>query len=138
MVIWIVALSSCNDTPKKKTSEWTQAQMEKKRTLVKEVMEIHDEAMPWMETTHALRKEIKITLDSAKGDSLKTQLHLAKSFLDSADEAMMAWMRGYKEPEDTGSFDAAVQYLSSQKESALVMRNTMALSIKNARLFTTK
>lgn len=90
-------------------------QVEKLKT---EVMAIHDEAMPEMGNLMNLKKplESKIqTLDSAGAntDELKRLIHN----LEEADEAMMEWMRNYKDPSPEMSKEEALKYLQNKMES---------------------
>lgn len=98
--------------------------------LKAEVMAIHDEVMPEMGTLMNLQKELKDkishldTTDQSMADSLR---RLVKQ-LEEADEAMMQWMRNYKDPSPEMSEEEALEYLESKKESITEVKNKINTS----------
>ena len=86
--------------------------------LKAEVMEVHDEVMPEMGNLMNLIKQLKdkiADLDSIGGgtEELDQLIHN----LEEADEAMMAWMRNYKDPSPEMSEEEALKYLQDKMES---------------------
>ena len=109
---------------------------QKKKALVKEVINVHDEAMPWMETSYSLKKQLNSQINDSISDSLRTELQLSIQALDASDEHMMRWMRDYAEPSDTGNFESAIKYLNAQKQSIVEVRTAMKQAIDDAKKLT--
>ena len=124
---------SCDSGNGQLKSEWSEAQVLQKREKVKEVMAIHDEAMPWMDEIHSLRKKIEERKTTSNSDSLTYYYDSLLMDLDNADNIMMTWMRRYKEPNDTGKLDLALGYLENEKIEISKVRDQMAKAIQNAK-----
>lgn len=93
-------------------------QENKVEKLKTEVMTIHDEVMPKMGRLMNLKKQLKdkiARLDSI-GDNTEELVQLIHN-LEGADEAMMEWMRSYKEPTPEMSEEEALKYLQDRMES---------------------
>lgn len=93
-------------------------QENKVEKLKTEVMTIHDELMLEMGSLMNLKKQLKdktIHLDSI-GDSTEELDRLIHN-LEKADEAMMEWMRNYKDPSPKMSEDEALKCLQDKMES---------------------
>ncbi|MAZ35854.1 MAG: hypothetical protein CL842_00195 [Crocinitomicaceae bacterium] len=104
---------SCGDSEKPPKSTWTEAQLKEKKAIVKEVMEVHDVTMAFMDEIHNSISELE-TLKS-NNDSTNPNVDSAIQQLEIADENMMNWMRNYREPKDTINYDMAKKYLLEQK-----------------------
>jgi hypothetical protein len=124
---------ACNSNESNTPNSENSLVKEKKALLVNKVMQVHDEAMPWMEQIHALKKELNQKMDSVQSDSVQAELNKAVLELDSADEAMMAWMRQYREPADTVKFESAREYLLAQKSEIERVKTLMNQAIENAK-----
>lgn len=115
----------------------------------KELMAIHDSIMPAMETIMELKQ--KIALDITQTDSLlakktnpelkarKTAAVKLQKELEIADEEMMNWMHQYDadtldKMDDTG----AAAYIATQKSKIASVKELMAKSIHEAKLFLEK
>ncbi|MEX2592015.1 MAG: hypothetical protein WD426_04520 [Anditalea sp.] len=104
-------------------------------TLKSEVMTIHDEVMPEMGTLMNLQKELKERIsrrdnvDQSMADSLN---RLVKQ-LEEADEAMMQWMRTYKEPSEELSQEEAMEYLEMKKNEILEVKEKIKTSETRAK-----
>ena len=108
-----VFFNSCGDSEKPPKSTWTEAQLKEKKAIVKEVMEVHDVTMAFMDEIHNSISELE-TLKS-NNDSTNPNVDSAIQQLEIADENMMNWMRNYREPKDTINYDMAKKYLLEQK-----------------------
>jgi len=86
------------------------------------VMEIHDEVMPKMRDIYKLKKRLK------KSDHADTELFQnAITQLETADKAMMDWMRAYQKPKEGDS--NALNYLSDQMDKVQIVKSMMLNSI---------
>lgn len=130
----MILFLSCEDASSNQPT-LTAAELDKKNSLVKKVMAVHDEAMPWLDDIHQLKKEIVSRTDSTNSDSTTLILNQLIFSLDSADEAMMSWMRVYREPNNSVSIDSMEVYLNDQFEKATKMRNYMYSTIEETRQF---
>ena len=133
ILLMVVAASCGNNDTNQLTTDWNASQIEQKRDKVKEVMAIHDEAMPWMEDTRELSKQLKKLQTDSISDSMRTIISSSIVELEEADEAMMGWMRSYKEPADTGSVEMAISYLESERIKVEEVRAIMSSAINNAK-----
>lgn len=101
--------------------------------LKQEVMGVHDAFMPRIGTLMNLKRQLKekaAQLDTAK-EADKEQaaaLALAIKDLEEADEAMMQWMRTYKDPSHAEGKAIALQYLELKKREILVVKRQMESS----------
>jgi hypothetical protein len=86
------------------------------KTLEQETMRIHDEAMAEMADMNRVRREIKDFMTRAKmtPEAMK-QWQQALTDIEKAEEGMMNWMAGYKEPAGQPEADA-LKYLQEQKD----------------------
>ena len=83
----------------------------------KEVFAIHDEIMPEMGNLMKLKRETKAKihlLDSLGIDAKVDELNTIIQKLDEADEAMMEWMRNFKDPTEKTSETEALDYLEEE------------------------
>lgn len=128
---------SCNSAPEKKENNYTPKQVSEKKELIEDVMAIHDEAMAWIDEINTLKTNIQQVANSDSlvdvDNGISAQL-LEQSILEleSADEAMMDWMRNYSEPKDTVSFENAITYLSNEKKAISKVRTQMKTAMENA------
>lgn len=103
--------------------------------LQKELMEMHDSIMPAMTKLTQLKRQLKIKLQEDqnvvdKGD-LK-QIRDAVVSLESADEAMIDWMRNYK-TSFAGMTDYEIEhYLNKEKQLIVQVKQQMISSIHKA------
>ena len=91
-----------------------------------EVMVIHDKVMPEMKTIHNLKKELE-ALKTPETDSL---IMARVSELNQSDEAMMAWMDNFSEPDGE---EAKVTYLQEEKKKITEVNDAVFRSIEKAR-----
>jgi small-conductance mechanosensitive channel len=128
VLLLLVTLSACNqNTSGKKEDSKTPDAVEKKRS---EVMAIHDAIMPEMGTIMKLKKQLKgkvAAMDSTKGRDKEQLVSFRASIeqLETADEAMMQWMRTYKDPADSVSKEEAMEYLELKEQEILAVKEKM-------------
>jgi hypothetical protein len=101
------------------------------QSLYEEVMLVHDEVMPEMSTIYRLKKQIK------KQDSIDSLGMALLTELESADEAMMAWMAAFK-PDKNASIETQQAYLKTEKEKISKVSRTMKSSILKAQNYVQK
>ena len=83
----------------------------------KEVFAIHDEIMPEMGNLMKLKRETKAKIHLLDSIGIKTDLDKLNTIiqkLDEADEAMMEWMRNFKDPTEETSETEALGYLEEE------------------------
>tara|TARA_B110000495_G_C22719555_1_gene422756 strand:+ start:171 stop:599 length:429 start_codon:yes stop_codon:yes gene_type:complete len=125
-------LFSCTSAPEKKENNYTSEQVSQKKSLIRDVMAVHDEAMPWLDEIHNLKEEL-LNVTKGVSDSLKGTHTNAAKILEASDEAMMAWMRAYSEPQDTVQFQVAIEYLNQEKNKISTVRTQMKSALENAK-----
>ncbi len=108
--VFFLSCGGVEDPPK---STWTEEQLKEKKVIVKEVMEVHDVTMAFMDKIHNSISELEALKNNQ--DSIIPNVDSAIQLLEIADESMMNWMRNYREPKDTIDYSAAKQYLLEQK-----------------------
>lgn len=107
---------------------------EKEKPLYDQVMDIHDEVMPKMDELYQLKKGIQeklVATDSAqteKRQQLETTIHL----LDSANEAMMVWMREFNPPNETEK-EAYDQYMEAELSKVKQMREVVLSALEQGK-----
>jgi hypothetical protein len=107
-------------------------------SLLQQVIDGHDVAMPKMMKLERLEKEAQSELDSLKKQSA-TKNAARIAILDStvkslnyADVAMHEWMEGFKYDSLKGNEPARIDYLKIQLESVNKMKEVVLSSIKQA------
>ena len=99
--------------------------------LFKEVMDIHDIAMPEMGTLRKISKQLTIRIDSLTADSLAidstqvAEILTTVGELKKANESMMEWMRQFKQLEEGTPHGEVMNYLKEQKKSIEKVRDDM-------------
>jgi hypothetical protein len=127
MLVLSAALTGgCKD---EKRSEHGSSQME-------EVMAIHDEVMPRMNTIGKLVEQLKPMADSTEAGQ---QYELAMKDLQAAHKAMMEWMRGFGNRFDSGEIldgkplsEEKQQWLDEEEEKVKALREKINSSIARA------
>ena len=105
--------------------------------LDSEVMAVHDEVMPHMQDIHRYKDQIRIKIDSLskvgvnEGDEVTTLNNLRQQ-LESADEAMMNWMRSFDRNYNNKTEEEAVTYLEDQKEKVIQVKEEMETALREA------
>ena len=127
-VLMLLTLSACSqNTDEKKEATGTLDAVEKKRS---EVMAVHDEIMPGMGTLMNLKKQLKekaAAMDSAQSIDQEQLVSIQVSIeqLEEADEAMMQWMRTYKDPADSVNENEAIAYLELKEQEIHEVKEKM-------------
>ena len=136
LLLSVFILSSCNqNTSEKKEATGAPGPVEEKRS---EVMAIHDEIMPRMGTLMNLKKQLKekaAAMDSTQSIDQEQLVSIQASIeqLEVADEAMMQWMRTYKDPADSVSHEEAIEYLELKEQEIIEVKEVMQESEATAR-----
>lgn len=117
-----LALFACSPSPQKKVED-----------LQHEVIALHDSAMAKMGALYNGRKELTYLRDSVVVQDTAAQRQLSHQIekLVQADEAMMQWMRAYRNP-DGQQPNAALPYLQQEKVKIEQVRQDIDLSLKTA------
>jgi hypothetical protein len=96
------------------------------KILYNQVMDIHDEAMPKMETLYNLKKDLQekaaATPNMVAEESSKIQQRIAA--LDSVGKMMNDWMHSFEMPDSTDS-EQTRAYLETQLEEVKRVREAM-------------
>jgi len=121
----------------------SKAQKEQKQQedLAKEVLEIHDEVMPEMETISKYRRQIKEKLNIWTADV--TVDHSAKiaeataviNELETADKNMMDWMHTYNGGQGLYDHTAIISYLETEKVKITDVKSQTDLALESAKKF---
>ena len=136
LLLSVFILSSCNqNASEKKEATGALGPVEEKRS---EVMAIHDEIMPRMGTLMNLKKQLKekaAAMDSTQSVDKEQLVSIQASIeqLEVADEAMMQWMRTYKDPADSVSQQKAMEYLELKEKEIIEVKEIMQESEETAR-----
>ncbi len=106
--------------------------------LHKEVMRIHDEAMAKMDLIYKTKKQIKAVLKNVdtteNPEQTKDRIKEHLDGLDMADEAMMDWMRKYRQPKGQTD-EEMMDYLQSEKVKIEKVGKTMDEEIEKGEKF---
>lgn len=86
------------------------------QVLYNQVMDIHDEVMPFTESLYNISKELKTKQKEAISDSVKMELSSQIRYLDSVNNMMMDWMRKFNPPTDTSNEETARAYYETELE----------------------
>lgn len=113
IVVSALFFLSCGGVVEPPKSTWTNEQLKEKKVIVKEVMEVHDITMAFMDKIHNSIMELEEL--KSNQDSIIPNVDSAIQLLEIADDNMMNWMRNYREPKDTIDYNEAKQYLLEQK-----------------------
>jgi hypothetical protein len=109
---------------------------DKQKTMISEVMAVHDEVMPKMDDIMSLKSSldsvIKVSPDSAKAKTLYSNL-------DIADNQMMDWMGNYDSESVKGKSEVEIsKYFADQKTKITEVKVLTNKSIDEAKIFLEK
>lgn len=110
-------------------------QEDKQKQLIDEVMAVHDEVMPKMDTVMTLKSALDSALKvSSSNDSAK--IMALSAALDSADVKMSVWMEEYRPELVKGKNDSTVvKYLENEKIRISLVKEITNKSIEEATAF---
>ncbi|MFN3802128.1 hypothetical protein [Belliella pelovolcani] len=112
---------------------------EANQRLRAEVIEIHDEVMPFMGDLKTLRKKIAAKADelesSSESDNAEKvqELRLLAKQLDEAFDGMFVWMRQFKQNTDEMSVEEVEAYLLEQKSMIQKVHEDITSSMQLAK-----
>ncbi|MBZ4189580.1 viral A-type inclusion protein [Niabella beijingensis] len=110
-------------------------------SLLQDVIDGHDVAMPKMKKLERLMKESKSAIDSLdklpaaarkQNSELKVKLEAAFSDLSNADKAMHEWMNGFRYDSLENNQPERIKYLQDQKTKVNLMKDAVLSSISKA------
>jgi hypothetical protein len=104
-------------------------EIEKNRSLAKEVMAVHDEAMAKMTQMHELRMQLE---GRAAGSDPDPEIGAAIEALQQAHRQMMTWMREYRPPQTDEALQQAGDYLLDERRKIQLVSDAIAASIDQA------
>uniref|UniRef100_UPI00404972BB hypothetical protein n=1 Tax=Fulvivirga sp. TaxID=1931237 RepID=UPI00404972BB len=106
------------------------------KALYDDVMDVHDEMMPKMENMMSMKGKLKEKVDLLKEEAAQSELvnELENTIqsLETADEAMMNWMRQFDPETDSLSHEEIVEYYTLQKKKMDSVKVIMVEAIENA------
>jgi len=128
-LIWVLSAAFTGGCKDKKRSEHGASQME-------EVMAIHDEVMPRMNTIGKLVGQLKPMADSTEAGQ---KYEAAMKDLQAAHKAMMEWMQGFGNRFDSGEIldgkplsEEKQRWLDEEEEKVKALRKQINNSIARA------
>ncbi|MFT6319790.1 MAG: hypothetical protein ACJAT4_000707 [Granulosicoccus sp.] len=127
LILSSIFLLSCGEEKPKEDP----LQKEKEK-VYKEVMAVHDEMMMMGKIRGAqskLKKMIMLESDLAKVEKYQT----AYDQLQVADDAMMGWMRQFKNPPENTATKEAIEYLNGQNTKVQKMKEVMVENLDKAK-----
>ena len=117
LILSSIFLLGCGETKPKEDSL-----LKEKEKIYKEVMAIHDEMM-MMGKIRGAQGKLKKMMESDSTNVEKYQT--AYDQLQAADDAMMDWMRQFKNPPQNTPTNVAIEYLKDQKAKVQKMKDVM-------------
>lgn len=106
------------------------------KALYDDVMDVHDEMMPKMEDMMSIKGKLKEKVDLLKEEASQTELiqelETAINSLETADEAMMNWMRQFDPDTDSLTHEEIVEYYTTQKQKMDSVKVVMVRAIEAA------
>ncbi|MCF3110444.1 viral A-type inclusion protein [Niabella sp. CC-SYL272] len=137
----MVVLMACGEGNRPSSAEAGEGPQTQADSLLQEVIDGHDVAMPKMKKLERLMNESKAAIDSIgklspeaqkQHAALKTKLEDALAALSNADKTMHEWMNGFKYDSLKDNEPERIKYLQDQKAKVDVMKNAVLNSISKA------
>ncbi|MCH7409108.1 hypothetical protein MM239_06865 [Belliella sp. DSM 111904] len=117
----------------------TEDKAQENQKLRDEVIQIHDEVMPYMGELKSLRKDViakshEIERNQGEEGAKEVEsLKLLAKQLDDAFDGMFVWMRQFNQKEDEMSDEELESYLLNQKEMVKVVNEDIKTAIADAK-----
>lgn len=107
------------------------------QALYNQVMSIHDEVMPKMEDLYKMKRELNDKIANTKDltEEKKKEIEMTIASLDSASNAMMDWMHEFNPMADTVDQEAAREYLETEMERIMKVRDLTNETLEKAKPF---
>ncbi|SDD81893.1 viral A-type inclusion protein [Niabella drilacis] len=137
----MVLLMACGNSGQQSASDTGDGPKTKADSLLQEVIDGHDVAMPKMKKLERLMKESSSAIDSLgklpaadqkQNAALKTNLEAVLNELRGADKAMHEWMNGFKYDSLQNNEPERIKYLEDQKTKVNQMKDAVLSSISKA------
>jgi hypothetical protein len=140
-IVTLAALVSCGKSGEHQHDASTEtAQSDNpNKVLLDQIMDIHDEVMPKMQDLYTLKQSLQEKAGVA-GISAeeKKSLEDMMATLDSANTAMMDWMHKFQPLPDSADQEKAREYLESEMERVMKVRELTNETIEKAKSITAK
>lgn len=102
------------------------------------LMALHDNEMGKMDKIFALKGQLRTLNDSVVIEEQKREISIQIQRLDEADEAMMNWMRNYKEPAKSIDKSAREKYYDDQKLIMIKVKELIENSLDSGQIILNK
>lgn len=137
LILFLVVLAACGK-PSGQNDEGADDQdvnEDPNQALYDMVMDVHDEVMPKMDDIYKIKSQLqeKIVNSPDLVQERKDALEKMILSLDSANNAMMVWMRQFNRPSDSLDVEEARAYLESQMEKINAVKETMLSTLEEAK-----
>ena len=100
------------------------------QALYNQVMDIHDEVMPFTENLYNINKDLKAQLKNATDESLKSDLERRIRYMDSVNSMMMDWMRKFNPLPDTANQERGREYYESELEKIKQVKEAILTALE--------
>jgi len=139
-ILALIALISCGKSEHQHDAATDTAQSDNpNKVLLDQIMDIHDEVMPKMQDLYNLKQSLQEKAGVAGISSEeKKSLEDMMATLDSANTAMMDWMHNFQPLPDSADQEKAREYLESEMERVMKVRELTNETIEKAKSVTTK
>ena len=136
----LLLISSCGKTTTEQQEEVVNDEIPEEvkieKALYDDVMDVHDEMMPKMENMMSMKGKLKEKVDLLKEEAAQSELvqeiESTIQSLETADEAMMNWMRQFDPETDSLSHEEIVEYYTLQKQKMDSVKVIMMEAIESA------
>lgn len=112
-------------------------ELTEEKKIKNEVIEIHDEIMPEIQTVFNLKKRLIQRLDSLDTingieGTLKIDFEVAKQELNEANQGMMQWMRNFNPNFESEHEHERITYYQNEKKKIIQVKDQFSEAIKKA------
>ncbi len=107
-------------------------QASQEEELYAEVMVLHDEVMPLMNTTAKLKNSLDAQLDTLADPVLVQKYSVIKEDLAAANATMMQWMRGFTHADKSLADDEKLEFYQQEKVKMEAIKVQFDEAIMNA------